>query len=386
MTKSKFLLLTFCALIFVFIVYVFFPPRPPISPLSSLPHQPSAISHQTYVILGFLPYWNLKKFSPEAANSITHLAYFTLHLDSAGNLVKLDRPGEQDPGYTNYRRILESEYSNLVLTFMPYDQEALGDILSSHQTRLQAVSTITSRLKESGSVGVNIDFEPVGTVSPTLRDNFTLFISELSQSLAIDPLRSEASHQSLSISIYPSAAARPRLWDLSALAPFTNHFVVMTYDYHLPGSLKSGPNSPLRGAGQLFEYDILTNLAEITKLVSPAQILLGIPFYGYEWTTDSGEKYSPTLERASVASLERIEELIKEQTLELLWDRNSLTPYAIRREEGEIISQIYYESVDSIRLKLDLVKQAGLGGIAIWALGYEGNNPSLWSTIRSLNE
>jgi spore germination protein YaaH len=160
----------------------------------------------------------------------------------------------------------------------------------------------------------------------------------------------------------------------------------MTYDYHLPGGLKAGPNSPLRGAGELFQHDILTNLAEITSLVPSHQILLGIPFYGYEWSTDSSEKYSPTQSRGSVASLERIESLIKENTLELLWDRNSLTPYAIRREEDKIVSQIYYESVDSIKLKLELVRSAGLGGIAIWALGYEGHNPALWQTISTLLE
>ena len=373
-----------------FKTYILLPPKSPLSPASPTeilnPLQNGNTQESNYEIIGFLPYWNVKKLTPEAINSTTHLAYFTLHLGGDGHVVKLDRPGEEEPGYTNYKRILSNSDirpESLILTFMPYDQDALQSLLNNSNSRRQAVRTIQTYMEESRAAGVNVDYEPLGGIPPSLKNNFTLFIQELSQELSAISHKPQAM---LSISIYPSAASRPRIWDLAALAEHTDHFVVMTYDYHLPTSDISGPNSPLRGAGKLFEHDILKNLAEITKLVDSRQILLGIPFYGYEWDTDSNMKYSPSDTRAAVASLERIQELVDENTLELLWDHNSLTPYAIRRDEdNEIISQIYYESVDSIRLKLELVKSAGLGGIAIWALGYEGDNPNLWSTIRSLN-
>lgn len=381
------LILLYSALILLtgLFLYLLVPPRPLLSPLANItftnPQPPSS----NYLILGFLPYWNLKKLQSEAVDTITHLTYFTLHLNASGNLVKLETSISEDPGYTNYKRLLSSrqEEANpppLLLTFMPYDQEALTSLLNSTTARTRAISTIKSLLLESGAAGLNIDFEPLGGVTPSQRNNFTLFIKDLRQELCLIqpcPL--------LSVSIYPSAASRPRLWDLSALSAWLDHFVVMTYDYHLPSNTTSGPNAPLRGAGELFEHDILTNLAEITNLVPSEQILLGIPFYGYEWSTDTNQKYPTSSSRGSVASLERIDSLIKDDTLELLWDRNSLTPYAIRRENDQIISQIYFESIDSIRLKLELVRSAHLGGIAIWALGYEGENPALWSTIDTLN-
>jgi len=380
MIKPKVFLLTlsFISLI-CFITYLLLPPRPPLSPLSFPSLSSPAAPDRTYLILGFLPYWNLKKLSPASLTSITHLAYFTLHLTEDGEILKLVNRKEEDPGYTNYKRIIanETNYPNLILTFMPEDQTALTSILNSPTTRSRAISSISSKLINSQAAGINIDFEPLGSLPPSLRNNFTLFIRDLNQTLP--------SSIHLSISIYPSAASRVRIWNLSELTPLTDYFVVMTYDYHLPTDKKAGPNAPLRGAGDIFEHDILKNLAEISKLVPAEKILLGIPFYGYEWETTTSEKYISTTTRGSVASLERIQQLIDENTLELLWDRNSLTPYALRKEDGEIISQIYYESIDSIKLKLDLVKQAGLGGIAIWALGYEGENPLLWQTISSLN-
>jgi spore germination protein YaaH len=120
-------------------------------------------------------------------------------------------------------------------------------------------------------------------------------------------------------------------------------------------------------------------------LVPPAKILLGVPFYGYEWDTVDGSKYSPVEARGSVASLERIEQMLNDKTLELIWDRNSLTPYGVSSSSGQV-SQIYFENETSIRLKLDFVKSAGLGGIAIWALGYEGRTNWLWPTIATLNK
>ena len=159
----------------------------------------------------------------------------------------------------------------------------------------------------------------------------------------------------------------------------------MTYDYTMPGSNSAGPNSPLRGSGDLFEHDIIKNIAEITKVTPANKILLGIPFYGYEWETLDSSKYSPTDSKGSVASLERVQSMLDDKTLELIWDRNSLTPYAISTSSGKF-SQIYFENATSIRLKLEFVKSAGLGGIAIWALGYEGNNSWVWPLIHTLTE
>lgn len=382
--KAKLYLLGLVLVITATLVTFFSPSSLPISPLGSpLGSSVSHLESNTYVILGFAPYWNLKKLTPNSLESITHFAYFNLHLNSDGELyTKLNRQ-EEDPGFTNYKRLLAGTVNRgtkpLILTFMPESQAALSSILASQSTRTQTIATITHTLSQSHASGVNIDFEPLGDIPLSLRDNFTLFIQELRAQLsALQTLRL------LTISIYPSAATRPRIWDLSGLAPSTDYFVVMTYDYTMPGSSSAGPNSPLRGSGDLFEHDIIKNIAELSRLVPSSKLLLGIPFYGYQWDTVDQSKYSPVESYASVASLERIEAMLTDHTLELIWDRNSLTPYGIASKSGQI-SQIYFENETSIRLKLEFVKSANLGGIAIWALGYEGNSSWLWPTISSLN-
>lgn len=379
--KTKLYLLGLVLTVAAILVTFFAPSSTPFSPISSETHTSYSIPHTSYIVLGFAPYWNLKKLTPSSLSSITHFAYFNLHLNSDGELYTHVNSREQDPGYTNYERLKSGKIDHgtkpLILTFMPETQSALIGILSSPSSRQVAISTILTSLRESSASGVNIDFEPLGDTPTSVRDNFTLFIQELHSQLSIN-------HQSLSISVYPSAATRPRIWDLTNLAPLTDYFVVMTYDYTLPGSSSAGPNSPLRGSGDLFEHDIVKNIAELSRLVPPSKLLLGIPLYGYQWDTIDQSKYSPVESYGSVASLERIEKMLANHTLELIWDRNSLTPYGIASKSGQV-SQIYFENETSIRLKLEFVKSAGLGGIAIWALGYEGDSSWLWPSISSLN-
>lgn len=377
--KTK-LYVLFGALLAFALYLTFFAPSPiPLSPLASTsPSTNYQLLTTNYVVMGFAPYWNMKKLSPQAVNSLTHLAYFNLHLASNGSLYTHVNRREEDPGYTNYKRLINGTYdisTPIIITFMPFNQKALDSILSSESVRQTALATVKQIVADSHAAGVNIDFEPLGDTPPSQKAAFTSFIQSLRQALT--------THQ-LSISVYPSAGVKPRLWDLAALSPILDYIVVMTYDYTLPGSDVTGPNSPLRGAGSLYEHDITQNIAQITRLVSPRQILLGIPLYGYEWDTADAAKYSATESRGSVASLERIEKMLNEQTLELIWDRNSLTPYGVSTSSGTT-TQVYFENPTSIKLKLDFVRAANLGGIAIWALGYEGNVSWLWPLIRSLN-
>lgn len=368
-----------------FALYVtFFAPSPTLlSPLGNT-RDPKIknLESNSYIVLGFAPYWNLKKLSPESLESITHFAYFNLHLNGDGSIYTKINKREEDPGYTNYKRLVSGSINYgskaLMITLMPESQTALTTMIATDRNRSATIKTIIDVLIESNASGVNVDFEPLGDIAPSTRNNFTKFIQKLHTQLdGLDKL--------LTISVYGSAAVKPRIWDLSELAPFTDHFVIMTYDYTMPGSLIAGPNSPLRGSGDLFEHDIINNIAQITKLVDSRKVLLGIPFYGYEWDTVDSSKYSPVEDRGSVASLERIQKMLDDLTLELVWDRNTLTPYGIASESGQT-SQIYFENPASMRLKMQFVKSARLGGVAIWALGYEGSGSWVWPVINELNK
>ena len=58
----------------------------------------------------------------------------------------------------------------------------------------------------------------------------------------------------------------------------------------------------------------------------------------------------------------------------------SPNPYLSYIEDDKTY-QIHYEDTASLKLKIDFVHQAKMGGLAIWALGYEIPYQELWQTI-----
>lgn len=358
--------------------WLLLPPKEPLIPEYNQPTKNNDIE-SSYKIFGFLPYWNYNKVTQSSLNSVTDLIYFSLRLQTNGTIQTNTTPLSEEPGWTTFKKIKNEDIGdNITLSFTLEKPDNIGELLASSSYRSSAIDTILNTTKSIGANGINIDFEPAGGIAPSVRSNFVLFINELKERIT-----NTSDNYTLSIDIYPTAASRIRLWDLSSLEPNTDYFVVMTYDYHRSGSTSAGPNAPLRRDPLNYDEDIIKNIAEITSVVPSNKILLGIPFYGYEWATTTADKYSST-EGGAIASIARIDKLVEEKSLPILWDRVSLTPYIVHTEDG-LTKQIYFDNEQSISLKLDLVKQGGLGGIAIWALGYEGNNESIWNEINSLN-
>ena len=362
------------------VTYMLLPPTIPLSPTSSALPIPYSLSPKPYTVLGFLPYWNLKKLNSDELAGTTDIAYFSLRLDQNGEIVKYVNRYAEEPGYTNYKRLQNGSTvinKPLTLTFAGNGNDAIEALLGNATARQNAVGSIVSAANGLHASGINIDFEPSGAVSPSMRNNFTLFVSELYKAVKRQP-----SPLTLSVDIYSISATRARLWDIASLAPNLDYLVVMAYDYFQPSSSQTGPVAPLRGSPTLFNEDVTKNLAETLRYIEPGKVLLGIPFYGDSWQTVSTDKYAAPVGTGALATLSTIEAQIRANTLAELWDRDSLSPYSVATVSGKT-REYYYENTTSIGLKLDLVKAAGLGGIAIWALGYEGDPSPLWETIQN---
>jgi spore germination protein YaaH len=56
-------------------------------------------------------------------------------------------------------------------------------------------------------------------------------------------------------------------------------------------------------------------------------------------------------------------------------DELGLQPYVIYQEKDtDYYKQIFYEDKDSLKKKVDTAKKYNLGGVALWAIGYEGSD------------
>ena len=365
---------------------------------------PYPLSPKPYEIIGFLPYWLLNQADHIQYNTLTQIAYFGIEFDQNGQLKTREPDGSQELGL---HRLHNSETLNNILqqNQNPYLQNTLVvkilnnpgiEAAISPANRDRVISEILTFAKDYNFQNINIDFEYIRTPPPEIKTHFTQFIKELRQQLTVRCQKSDVKC-SLTIDIYADAALKQsdRLWQLADLAPYIDQFIVMGYDFHRTTSPQSGPVAPLRGAPQLWEDDLITTLRALTQLVPPQKIILGLPFYGYEWDTYTDQPASATIKGTGrLATYTRVQELLKEchSTLELIpysllpitctlgFDEHALSPFLIY-QDGEYPNQIWYEDQNSLKYKLQLIKQAGLAGLAIWALGYESPHPELWQTI-----
>jgi spore germination protein YaaH len=352
-------------------------------PLSNTPINRLSDYPINRIIYGFLPYWNLKLLTSIPFAKLTDLAYFALPVDLNGNFI------ETDIGYRRWQSnqalitaLARTHNLKLDLVITAPDDPTLFSLLNNPVAQDNLANQLALLASSSSLSGINIDFEPtVATDSATI-NGFTQFITQLHNQFQELNRSTGQPIIRLSIDIYPSAAASPKLWDLSALSPYTDYFIVMAYDYYRPGSEKAGPVAPIYPASPEDRHSILKNLAQVSLQVPRQKIILGIPFYGYEWPTLSNQWLSPVTGRGTLASYHRIQTLLKSGIpLTKNWSSTTLSPWISYQKNGQTY-QIYYDNPLSLTYKKELVIKSGIAGLAIWALGYDAGDPSLWRAIK----
>ena len=333
-------------------------------------------SGERKIVMGFLPYWNIKYEPTIHYGKLTHLAFFGLNVNGDGSIQKRELAGNLEPGWAAFQsakmgEIVRKAHDNgakAVLVLRAFDNETIESVLSSTDRQEKLIAETLAAVKIKNLDGVNIDFEYIGSPPRVVRDQFSKLVEGFRYHCSLLIVSCL-----LSVDAYVDAAANDRLWDLVQLAPLVDQIVVMAYDFNRPSSDYSGPVAPL--------HYIKEAVAAYSKIVPLEKLVLGVPYYGYEWPTLSKEPISKTTDTGYLATYRRIQELILGVGSQLGWDSESFTPYLISTESGRT-TQVFYDDSRSLGLKYDLVNEAGMAGVAIWALGYEGEHPELWELLQ----
>ena len=122
---------------------------------------------------------------------------------------------------------------------------------------------------------------------------------------------------------------------------------VMTYDF---SPSNPGPNSPLPWISETFAKLLQGNEADYGK------ILLGIPFYGYDYKDGQGKP---------VVGKEFID--IIQKSAKDVWDEQGKEHKFIYSNQGKQCV-VYFPTLEMIKERLDFALNHGMG-IGIWELG-----------------
>lgn len=326
-------------------------------------------------VIGFLPYWLIDKADTDYSPYLTTLAYFGLTIEPDGSIQQFTNPGESEPGWyaLNSGKFDPPKDIHTSLVVFNGDPQSIDELIAdpiSHAANL--VEQVAPIMERYGFTDLNIDIESVVPASESAQMRFTSFIREVKRNLTSQG----GKPKTITIDASPTDLIKPRLISLQDIEPYVDFVVLMTYDYHYSGSFVTGPVAPLGGAGIYNEFDTQTGIEKALAVLPPHKVILGVPLYGYEWETITAHPRSAVLPGSGiVASNRRVEEFLSQcATCSARIEDHSAESYLIYKDqETNVYHQIFYPDERSTQVKVDAAKQYNLAGLALWAIGYEGD-------------
>jgi len=234
-----------------------------------------------------------------------------------------------------------------------------------------AINLLNSR---PGSNGINIDFEGMGASDKT---PFTAFMTNL-----CNQVHAANSNYKVTMALY--AVDWSGTFDIAALNPLVDNFIIMGYDYYYSGSAQAGPEAPLYNFQTGYNQTLSKSITYYLKQgATKSKLLLGLPWYGREWETVASTAPSNT---TGGFTSSRTYNYVRNTTATYStankhWDSNSFNPYYSYQNTG-LWRQCWIDDNYSYSRKFDMVNQRGIGGIGIWALGYDDGYTDLWDLIK----
>jgi len=313
-------------------------------------------------VFGYHPYWMGTAWQNYNYNLISTIAYFSAEATAQGNLSNLH--GWPVAGLIN---LAHANGVNVVLCVTLFDSEDLITLLSNPSNRENLINNLLIQVQAGNADGVNVDFE---SFPSSQKQNMVQFITDLTNTFHTEIPGSQ-------VTLATPAVDWNDGWDYNALATISDGLFIMGYNYYYGGSSTTGPIAPLSGNGITVSWTLNDYLNKTNHQYN--KLILGCPYYGFEWSAASESSGSPTLDYGSAKFYSEMEG--NALSYGKLWDESSQTPWY--RYQNPNWYQGWYDDSLSLSLKYDFAIENNLLGVGMWAMGYDGNNPELWDLLSS---
>ena len=223
--------------------------------------------------------------------------------------------------------------------------------------RTRFVNEIKKTLTALNYDGVDLDWEYPSSAAD--RDNLLSFVAELRT--ALGPRKE--------ISLAVPATNWSGQWFSSALINHADRLHVMTYDFTGGWSSQSGHHSGLYSDGCSTPITMEQALAYWRgRGVPDDQLVLGVPFYGRSFNTNTHSQPFSTSGEATYAELALLE---SSPQWELKWSSAARVPFL---EEINGPGLWSYDNVSSVQEKANFIRDQGLCGAMIWEITQDVHN------------
>jgi len=333
--------------------------RPPVGEWSAV--SPLAARTETTItrqVYGYMPYWATQNFLHH--DLLTTVGCFDVTLNPDGSITN----GNGFPG--TWAATIDRAHRNGVRVEMVATCFGWYNI---HQAITVGADSAIDNLVEladgAGVDGINMDFEEI---LGSDRDTMVIFMRRLSAACRA---------RGLSLTMATMPLDFQNAYDFAALADTTDGLFIMGYNYHWQGGPEAGPVAPLSGWPYYGNLQMTID-QYLAQTGDARKLLLGLPYYGFQWPTQAETTHSSTAGYGE--ALYYVDAPGRAAQNGYRWDAESQTPWYRFNNGGW--NQGWFDDDTSLLLKCGKAQTYDFLGVGMWALGYDGARTELWAALR----
>lgn len=313
-------------------------------------------------VIGFHPYWNTKEtYKNYRYNSLTAICYTSCELEPTTGEFKAIHDWLTTP-------IVDSAKAHGAKVYLGVTIKGVGNsevLLSNEQAIQTSIKAITSLLKARDADGIVLHFE---NTPDSFKDIFSNYITHLHHALSDQ-------NKTIIITVPGYDLNLSKYLDLAVLNSIIEYYILIRNDSEKVFESAS-PVAPLFNDTSRYVGSIQNAIQYYTNGEIPLnKLIVTIPYYGSKMEVENanpfGEKSSDYL---------AYQQIRKKYPQQVQYDDISKTAF-INLKEGENDIQVWYDDANTLKIKYDYLLENGVGGISIWALGYDDGLPELWDLL-----
>jgi hypothetical protein len=302
-------------------------------------------------VYGFNPYWIKERYQNYNFQVLSTLIFYGYELDwNTGNYLDLH-------GWDSSRAIDAAQKNGCRVTLAVYISNAdnISVFLKNAEAQKKLVNTVATLLENKKANGVHLIFE---NLKEEDGDRFVRLLRYFSSTL-----REANPDHSISISV--PAMDEGSAYNVQDLDPYVDKFII---DFTKINGKVPGPIAPLQGGNNSMASGIAYYL---NKNISPDKFIACLPYHGLKWTLHAKKLKYP--------AYNEIQPLLGNNRV--VYDPVAVTARIDSLHNTDTVAKLWYDDAKTLNKKYDYLINNGLGGAAIWALGYDNGYGELWSLL-----
>jgi len=356
-------------------------------------------AEKEYMVVAYVAGYREFDFSAIDVSGITHINYAFANIRN-GEVVfdttKIDGvvPNAGDIVELNSLKAGKPDLKVLVSVGGWTWSGGFSDAALTEESRAKFARSCAAFVKEYQLDGIDLDWEypnqpGAGNIHrPEDVQNFTLMLKAVREELDLMAEKEgKGNHYLLAIATGADEAyvANTQLGELHQYLDFLN---IMTYDFYNGWHNVNGHHSNYLSSAQpdMDKNSVVTAVEMHVNAGFPVEkINLGIPFYGRIWKGVKAESDKILFNTAETVGMgiDYVDfyQNINANGFTRYWDDTAKAPYLWNPAEKTFIS---YEDEESVKIKIEYLKQRGLAGVMFWEYSADKDKKLLNAVVENL--